>query len=350
MHNQKILSRTALLLIVFWLHLVTPKVVLGQSPTITAEVDNTATIGVPTPTPTATPTPGATSTPTPTASPTATPTGFAKIKIFGWAPRESTVGLRGIAVSEDTQADITGYFEFTGLTLPTPLSFLAGLLYPELCLTAKDTQGRTTHPVCIPPLSLISHARNVGPILLPPTLSFTKGIVRENTQSQALGRTIPDSEVKVYLAKKDLKPGLNIVSEIAAFYLPTYSVKSNDQGDFEFSLPTNEVNDWRIFVAANFQGSLSAKSNTLTLAVKPGSYRIIELFEDTTRSFKPSLLALIIILELLILAVLIVLSVIQNNKLRLKEEIRKDIKRVHTTYGELQKQYEELIRRKKSRI
>jgi len=358
MHHQRFIFGTNLFLVVFWLYLMAPGKAFGQAPTVTAEIDNTASIGAATPTPTVTPTatptstPGATATPTltPTPSPTATPSGTAKITIFGWAPKNSSVNLNGIGVSEDTLADSSGYFEFTNLSFPTLLSYISGFLYPELCLKAKDDQDRTTHPVCIPPLLLNVKARNIGPVILPPTLSFTKGVVRENTQSQASGFTTPDTEVLVFMAKKDLNQGLNIVSEIAAFYLPTYSVKSNQDGEFEFSLPTNEVNNWRIFAATNFQGSFSAKSNTLILKVKPESYRLVEIFEDTTKSIKPSLLALIIILEVLILVVLIVLNTIQNKKLKLKTEIRKDIRRVQTTYSQLQKQYMELLQKKKRDI
>lgn len=256
--------------------------------------------------------------------------------------------MSGIAVSEETQIDENGYFEFVNPPFPTFLSYLVGNYYPELCFTAADSKNRISMPVCIPPLPKKAFTEKVGPVILPPTISVTEGITIKESQLVASGSTIPNTEVNVFVAKKTKSNFLELVSEVSAFYLPTYKVKSDANGNYEFSLPTNVSDEWRIFTSSIFQGSQSPKSNTLTYYVKPATYKLIEIYEDALGRIKPKLLILIIGLELLILFILILLVSRQRKTYQPVRNGKQNnnIKQLQKRYSELQEEYLSLLRKK----
>lgn len=193
-----------------------------------------------------------------------------KLIIYGWGPAKSRVKLTGIAVSENTVAASDGYFEFKNLYFPTILSYLIGNLYPELCLTATDFSGRATYPVCIPALPLGSASTRIGPVILPPTISLEKGSFANNNQVKASGVSIPSSSVEIYLARKDKpKSFFSIIKDVFAYYIPTYRIESDKDGYFEFNLPNDSPEKWRVFAASRFENNYSPKSNTLTFEVVP---------------------------------------------------------------------------------
>ena len=257
-------------------------------------------------------------TPTPSPSPTATteaetpypyPSPEAeegKFIIYGYAPSLSKVNLTGIGVSERSLSDTSGYFEFRRLTFPTILSHLVGNWYPELCLHAVDDAFRQTYPVCIAPLPLSSNSRNIGPIILPPTLSVSKGSVSKNEQLQASGKTTPDSEVEVYLARATTPRNVfTIIKEALAYYVPTYRTTSDDQGNFEFNLPNDSPNTWRIFAASKVLGASSAKSNTLTFNILSSYSSIITFILYLFRLLRPYLIHIVIFFQVLIVILLL---------------------------------------------
>ena len=215
--------------------------------------------------------------------------------IYGYGPAGSVVKMTGIGVSEVTETDENGFFEFIDPPFP----------YPELCLQATDTNNLLSKPVCIPALAKNAFSPKVGPVILPPTISISDGVTIKETQLTASGTTLPNSEVNIFVAKKAGSNQFKLVGEVSAFYLPVYKVRSDAEGNYEFSLPTNVSDEWKIFASAIFQGSPSPKSNTLTYYIKPISYKLFEVYEDTLAKIKPGLLTIIIGLEFLILFVLI---------------------------------------------
>jgi len=192
--------------------------------------------------------------------------GEPKLTVFGYSSPNSLVKLEGERVSEQTIAGKDGYFFFDRIFLPNPNPD-----YPELCLTAIDTQSRISFPTCLPELPLGLYLTEIGPVLLPPTISLEKGVLLPQDQIKAEGLTIPNTEVVIFLANEQVRNN-NSLGKIFrfnafAYSLPQYQIKADEKGQFEFSLPTIKPNNWRLFAAAKFQGSPTPKSNNLNFKV-----------------------------------------------------------------------------------
>ena len=361
---------TALFLLISWLCLTNFNKVLAltvesDDTTVSTTISGTTT---PSPTITATPTPTtttaatatpastaqATPTPTITPSPTPLPEGE-KLIIYGYGPSFSNVYMEGIGVSENTKTAEDGYFEFTSLTFPTLLSGLVGNLYPEICIWSKDLLDRKNPPTCIPPLSLIVLTRKIGPILLPPTLGIEASKIPQGKQVIAYGTTTPNTEVSIFLANKDIKSIFQFIPEISAFSLPKYLITSNQKGYFEFTLPTSDSDNWKIYSASNYQGNNSPKSYTLSFEVKGPIMTIIESYEDILKPKRPSYLLIIIIIEILIIIVLSITTSKKNirhdkTKKRKYHNISDKIYQLQNKYENLQREYEDILRKKNNQF
>jgi hypothetical protein len=246
-------------------------------------------------------------TPLPTSPPAPSPIS-PPLAIFGYGPPASTIKIRAYGIDLDTISDDTGYFKFTNLPFPNIFSYPLGYFYPELCLSALDNQGIASSPVCVPPLPTTSHESNIGPILLAPTISLSQGTVVKGEPLTVSGETIPGSVVKIHLAYDSNGSKLQIISSVSAEGLPISTVTASSSGKYEFSIPTNEVSDGRIFTSTNYGGSGSPKSNTLTYYIKPISYRLVEIYQDTLFKIKPYILTAIIGTEVLILVIIVTIS------------------------------------------
>jgi hypothetical protein len=219
------------------------------------------------------------------------------LRLWGYGPSNSRVELGGNGVADFTYARVDGYFEFSRTYLPSP----ANLLYPELCLTGIDLVNRTTPPTCIPPLLANGFSYDIGPVILPPTISLDTGTTAPATQTGASGITIPNSEVIIVLAEgSDNESPINfsIVKPILAYYIPDYTVKSDSRGYFSFNMPNAIPDNWRVFAITTYsQGATSPKSNTLTLKViSPTTFALESIWK--------------LILSLLTLPVLIILEIL----------------------------------------
>lgn len=364
--NKLLLSGAVFLFLAARLYVIDLDMLLAVE--VTADdVTNSANVGAPTETPTPQPTatpptcginehldaggtkcvsfgvPGA-PTPPPAGFPTAvkTPSPQIKFAIYGYGPANSTIKMVGIGVLEVAQIDETGYFEFVNPPFPTFLAYLSGNYYPELCFQATDPDGVFSMPVCIAPLSKKSFTPQIGPVILPPTIMVSDGITIKEKQLRASGSTLPNAEVNIFVAKKSKSNMFKLVGEVSAFYLPTYKIKSDSRGNFEFSLPTNVSDEWKIFASALFQNSQSPKSNTLTYYIKPSAYRLVEIYEDALAKIKPGLLSIIIGLELLILCILILLFSTEKREFQATGK--------HKNLKELQAKYKELLRVKATQM
>lgn len=359
---------TALFLLITWLCLINFNKVLALTVESDDSTISTTISGTTTPSPTATPTPTITPTPTPTTTSTVTATATAthtplitptstplpegeKLIIFGFGPSFSDVYMEGIGVSENTKTTEDGYFEFTNLTFPTLLSGLVGHLYPEICIWSEDLLDRKTYPTCIPPLSLAILTRRIGPILLSPTLGIESSKIPQGKQVIAYGTTTPNTEVNIFLANKDIRKIFQLIPEISAFNLPKYSITSNQKGYFEFTLPTSDSDNWKVYAASNYQGNNSPKSYTLSFEVKGPIMTIIENYEDTLRAKKPSYLLIVILIEILIIIVLSITTSKKNirhdkTKNRKHHNISDKIYQLQNKYENLQREYEDLLKKK----
>ena len=204
--------------------------------------------------------------------------GESRLTLFGWTSPQSLVELQGQRVSESVIANDQGYFFFDRILLPAPRSprSASGVgevepTYPELCLSSIDSLSRVSFPTCLPPLPLGSFDISIGPVLLPPILSLSKGNFLPNEQAIAQGLTIPNSEVTIFLAN-NLTPSLrfSFIPSVYAYFIPRYQIKADANGHFEFNLPAGPPAggaSWRVFATATHLGLPSPKSNTLTFRI-----------------------------------------------------------------------------------
>jgi hypothetical protein len=282
----------------------------------------------PTITPTTTPTPVPSFTPQASPRPTITPTETPQtrkipFKIFGYAPSDTVVSLSSKNILELTNADKSGYFEFNNVPLPEIKGVIS--FYPELCIQAYF-QKSSTQPTCLAPLPVGNKSYEIGPVILSPTLTIEKGKITAKSQNKALGKTTPNTEVVIFLAREEMKINiLNIISKlkpfraVSAYYLPIYQTVSDANGNFEFSLPDRPEGRWRTFVASLFQGQNSPKSNTLSFLVVPQTLELIQklisfIISLFSRWFFDLILFEIIVASILFRAIRKTKSKIPNSK------------------------------------
>jgi hypothetical protein len=296
------------------------------TPEISSNVNVSVTIVVPQPQ-TPTPTPGPTTTPsplpgetTPTETPTTTPTiqppytppTTAKkvgMKIYGYAPSDVFVSLMGRNVLELTKSNLSGYFEFNNVPIPQATEILK--FYPELCLQAYYKEV-STQPVCLPKIPTGQEEYSIGPVVLSPILIIEKGSSAVNSQVKAVGKTTPNTEVFVFLAKEEQKTTIfdfiekiKLIQNVSAYYLPRYQTISDDNGNFEFNLPTESSSRWRVFAASNFQGQNSPKSNTLSFLVVPQTFGLIQKILSLLASLFSQWFFNLVLLEIIITLILL---------------------------------------------
>lgn len=184
------------------------------------------------------------------------------LTIFGYTSPSALVKLDGFRTADHVISDTSGYFRFEKVYLPLP-----DPNYPELCLSSVDTQSRLANfPTCLPSLPGGRLNITVGPVLLPPTLSLSKGNFLPLEQVIAKGSTIPNTKVQIYLAN-DLQQKLSLVKPAEAYSLPIYETMADGNGNFEFNLPAESPSTWRFFASAEFAGSPTPKSNTLIFKI-----------------------------------------------------------------------------------
>ena len=301
---------------------------IGQvvGPTATPTVVATAS---PTPTPTSTSTSSSTTAPTATATATTTPT-FKPVfsippalipekqyrkgsfAIYGYGPINSEVSLNGIGVSAKTTSDSQGFFVFSPI-------YSYSSIYPELCIQATDNLKRLTQPSCIPAFPVTNKLPSVvGPVLLSPTISLSTNKVTEGDTAITSGRTIPNAEVDIYISKKDRT--VSLVKTVHAYSIPTIKTKSDNDGNYEFSLSTIDAANYKIYVANKLGDDQSSKSNSLNFTVATS---VKSIFERIIEFFITNKMRVVVLLEALI-AIILGLIALKSTTHRHKKHSEKD--------------------------
>jgi hypothetical protein len=245
--------------------------------------------------------------------------GKGRLTLFGYTSPQALVQLGGRQVAEEVIAEENGFFFFDRIFLPKP-----NPQYPELCLTSIDTQSRISFPNCLPPLPTGPFDMSIGPVLLPPTFTLTKGSFLPKEQIVAAGLTIPNSNVMIYLANDARKKSLlsRLVPETFAYNLPQYQTQSDQNGRFEFNLPTIKRANWKIFAGANWQSFPTPKSNTLNFKIQSWWEWFLSKINSLLRAIlsllRPFLWLVIILLELIIVTILANKKLIPKRKETLK--------------------------------
>lgn len=226
--------------------------------------------------------------------------GEGRLTLFGYTSPHALVQLGGRQIAEEVIAEENGFFFFDRLFLPKP-----NPQYPELCLNSIDTQSRISFPNCLPPLPTGPFNMSVGPVLLPPTFTLTKGSFLPKEQIVVSGLTIPRSKVMIFLANDATKKSLfsRLVPETFAYNLPQYQTQADQNGRFEFNLPTIKKSNWKIFAGALWQNSPTPKSNTLNFKIQSWWewlwLVITNVFGAFLRLTKPYLWLVVILLEII---------------------------------------------------
>jgi hypothetical protein len=236
------------------------------------------------------------------------------LKLWGYGAPNQRIEITGDRVTDFTYTRSDGYFEFLKTYLPQTSS----LFYPELCLTGIDLMGRSTPPTCIPPLPVNSLSYDIGPVIIPPTISLEAGVIDASGQAGASGVTIPNSDIKIVLAEDRGSPDLSVFSIVRparAYYIPSYTVKSDPLGNFSFNMPAGTPKTWRVFAITEYsQGATSPKSNTLKFEVQSPVLTAIRSLWKLILSLLT--LPVFIILEIVVILLILTAIFLKKNRRR----------------------------------
>lgn len=192
------------------------------------------------------------------------------LRIFGYTSPNSLIQVLGIRVFAQGSSDKTGYF----LINDVPVSHEAR----EICITTIDSERRVGFPLCIN-LPDTNKPREIGPLLLSPTLSLGEATIWQNQKAAASGRTIPNEQV--YISFFEVAPE-SIRDRMAAslqkmFHptalasdLPILSISSDEKGEFSFNLPSSKAVGYRFYAKSEYKGNPTPKSSTLSFLI--GAY------------------------------------------------------------------------------
>jgi hypothetical protein len=190
-----------------------------------------------------------------------------KFFLYGYTSPSAQVYLEGVGIeSQTTTANKTGYFSFENSFSP--------LLPREACLTAKDQLGRLSSPTCLPPFP-ISYDVNIGPVLLPPTLSLNKPEYYTGEEIIISGQTIPNTDVILSLfvdpSKKSLISSLmaklNPVKSVYAFGFPDLKTKTDNKGNYSLKIPSAKSDLFRLYARSLYEKQSTPQSTRLTLEI-----------------------------------------------------------------------------------
>lgn len=177
-----------------------------------------------------------------------------RVTIFGYTSPNSRVELSSPKVFAVTYSNQEGYFLFDKSLLPKNPS--------NLCLISFDNHQRSTSPTCIPTPPPYNHHTDIGPILLPPTISLDNNQINPNSTVISSGQSIPNSTVSVHFYKvNDL--GKSFPKQVQAYSLPAITASTDILGNFSLNLPTAYSSDYRLYASTKFNDNYSPKSNTL---------------------------------------------------------------------------------------
>jgi hypothetical protein len=177
-----------------------------------------------------------------------------EVTIFGHTSPNSKVELTGINIYSLTFSQKNGYFEFNKIILPKNPS--------ELCLQSKDHHGRSSTLVCIPPPPATNYHTDIGPIILPPTISLEQDKINPNSTVITSGQSIPNSPLTIFFYKVN-DTAKSFPKAALAYSLPPLKTVSDDNGNYSLNLPTAYSSNYRLYTSVEYDGNNSPKSNSL---------------------------------------------------------------------------------------
>ena len=238
------------------------------------------------------------------------------LRLFGYTSADSLVQVLGVRTYAQGTSDRTGYFLFKDITI--------ALEAKEICISAIDTERRSSFPLCIalpntvPDKVGAGKPTEIGPLLLSPTLSLSSANIWQNQQAGLSGMTIPESEVTVSFfevsantqnSAADAEVGhdffahlpasaslFSLVPKAFAAEVPILTAKADRKGRYSVNLPSSKSQTYRVFAKAVYKDSLTPKSQTLT-------YDIGAVTDYFVRFILPYLVLYLVIITLLIILI-----------------------------------------------
>jgi hypothetical protein len=209
-----------------------------------------------------------------------------RVTIYGFTSPNSKVELSNSEVYDITYSDDTGYFIFDKILLPK-------VEIPDLCLTSFDNDSRATTPTCFPAPPLTNYHTDIGPILLPPTITLEESDIDPNSTVLTSGQSIPNSQVSLSFYKVNDSAKSFGVKPALAYSLPSVIATTDESGNFSLNLPTAYASNYRLYATAKFDNNYSPKSNTL-IYVLPSLFYLFLLQHEFLIILIPSILLALI--------------------------------------------------------
>ncbi len=218
--------------------------------------------------------------------------GNGTFSVFGYAPSGSQVVLSGIGIYDEIKASKNGYFEFNDQFLPINPAY-------EPCLTAKDKLGRITSPVCIPPIPT-DYEVNIGPVLLPPTISLNQPDYFVGDEITLSGQSVPNTEIRLlmFVDKK-----VSIIPQAHAYSIPEIKAQTDVKGNYSITLPASRKEKYRVFSKFKKDQDFSPTSNTLRVKVLPYWMLILVFFKYLFSVSKQRIVEIIIISQIIAIGI-----------------------------------------------
>jgi hypothetical protein len=198
---------------------------------------------------------------------TASVPSFWWLELTGWTSPYAQVELSMEQfLKRITTANDQGQFTFR-IALPRTLA--------PICLISTDISNISSHPLCLPPPPQEVNIL-IKEVIMPPTLKIEKGKVIQGETIAAQGYTTPNSEIIPYLFEEKRRFRLPLISQkffnftastVLAAEVPKPIIKSDQNGFYQFNLPTSDIGKNRIFVGSIFLDNPSPKSTTLVFNV-----------------------------------------------------------------------------------
>ena len=241
--------------------------------------------------------------------------------LYGYTSPQAVVTIDGQGIYDQSVSDNNGYYQFANRFSPFSPR--------EACLSSKDQFGRVSSSICLPPFP-VKYDVNIGPVIIPPTISLDKDVYYIGDKIILSGQTIPNSEVNLSMFTKNKTIGdkllsTSLVKPVDAFTFPNISTKSDNKGNYSLSLPSQISQRYNIFSQTQYQKNSSPNSIKLNFNVYPIWMIILQFFGFICSLIKPRLIELSIILELLIVSYFIYNQLLKHSQkaivLRPKENI-----------------------------
>lgn len=217
--------------------------------------------------------------------------GDSHLNLYGYTSPQALVTLEGMGILDHSYADNEGYFQFSTL--------FSSKSSREACLSSKDPFGRLSSPVCLPPFPAGNDVE-VGPVIMPPTVSLNSQNYYMGDQVILSGQAIPNTEVSLSMFGDNEKTSnFALIRPVEAFTFPELKVKSDNKGNFSINLPSTNPKKFRLFAQANFLRSISSNSINLNFDILPIWMIVVKYFLFFISLLYPRLLEVAILIEVI---------------------------------------------------